>query len=155
MTAKRKLGEALLAANGIAGEGISEEDRQAIEAILKRDKARVRRLKWILVATLCWLLIVYVGLGVGGSAKIDFSKWPVVEAIIIISMTALPLLLIVGGISLLIRSFLLRSREFKAQLLVIQARLSGTRQMTEQLSAIENRLARVETQLGDQGKSES
>ena len=49
MTSKESFREQLLKENGLQADAISSEDMEALQRILKRDKARACRMKWLTV----------------------------------------------------------------------------------------------------------
>ncbi len=132
MSDKRKIGEEMLSANGLAPFGLDENDRLQLRKLLERDRKRVRRLK--IATIIVWAVLpVVVAVWLAASrltASVDLGQpgWSVV-IVPVVFYVALALTVI-----LVVRSFLLRNRERQVQMSEIQARLAGMEKALNQLA---------------------
>jgi hypothetical protein len=128
MTNKKEFRNELLKQNGLAPHGISVEDRQALQRILKRDKARAHRMKWITVAA--WLLLLAAIL-IGAASKRMHEQ---VGLYAIVAVVPLYWVAIVCTISLMVRSWIARNRESQYHHTEIEARLAKVEEELKRLS---------------------
>jgi membrane protein YdbS with pleckstrin-like domain len=128
MASKKEFRNELLKQNGLEPHGISAEDRQALQRILKRDRARARRMKWITAAAWALLLVAILIGGVSKRMQEDFGDYAIVAVL------SLRLVAIVCTISLVVRSWIARNREFQFHHTEIEARLARVEEELKRLS---------------------
>lgn len=129
-----EFGRELLRQNGIGTEGLSEEDRRAIERILARDRARTRRMKWVtLILWAVFFLLVTIG------AVIEKTATPGPElmllkgyfAVVLIPVFFLAMVSMASGI---VHAWISRLRGTDARLIEIHVRLAQIQRELQHLS---------------------
>ena len=129
MASKQSFRDQLLKENGLQANAISSEDREALERILKRDKARACRMKWLTV-TIWGLLLTLLVVG-GVLEKLQIEGVIFVKAgIYVVYMLA-----IVSTISFALRSWMSRNREFLFRFTEIDAHLERVEERLKRLDA--------------------
>ena len=134
MTMNNEIRTGLLAANGIVTEGIPEEDRQALRRILKRDRSRVRRVKW--TAIVAWGLVMafvpatWILMAVLGREALEA---PPLQTVLIIGWFVAFPVAVICTISLVARGLLLVFRERRVWMIETEARLAGIEDSLKQL----------------------
>jgi len=128
MTNKKEFREELLKENGIEPRGISLEDRQVLQRILKRDRARARRMKWITATVWALLLAAFA---IGGVAEKLRSEQPgyLLGAVVLLYPLALYCTIALG-----IRAWIARNREVQFHFTEIEARLASVEEELKRLS---------------------
>jgi len=128
MANKKEFRNELLKQNGLDPHGISAEDRQALRRILKRDRARARRMKWITAAVWALLLAAILIGAVSKRMQGDIGHYTIVAVV------SLYWLAIVCTISLVVRSWIARNRESQFHHTEIEARLARVEEELKRLS---------------------
>ncbi len=134
MTNQKEFREEALKANGVQPHGISEEDRKILGYIIRRDKARLRWMKWAIVIfwglwLLCWLAIATASLtSVGKGVRVD------PQLAVILVPPSLLLLAVVCTISYAIRTWVARGRESQYQMAELEARLARMEEAIKRLT---------------------
>jgi len=139
MTNEKKFRDELLRQNGLQTDVLSVEDREALRRILKRDKARARRMKWLTGITWALVLASVVGgslldqshIGRGVEGYFFLSRSQVVFQVGIVLFYPLA---IVCTISFAIRSWIARNREFHFHVTEIEARLQSIEEVVKHLA---------------------
>jgi len=128
MTNDKNLRNELLKQDGLQADTLSDEDREALRRILKRDRARVRWMKWITGVAWALLLASWAG---------AYAVNPL-SSVAPYFMVGVPLwyaLAIVCTFSLIIRSWALHNREFQFHFVEIEAHLQRIEEAIKLLSA--------------------
>lgn len=126
MTDEKDIGEELLKQNGIEQDILSDDEQERVRLALVRDRARVKRLKW--VTGICWaaalatcLAMVRIGFWTRGDFR-SIHRIMAPRPLGLILMCTLVAAAVCTA-SLFIRSRSLNSREIKASLDEISAQL--------------------------------
>ena len=132
MTDEKNLRSGLLKQNGLQADTMSDEDKEALRRILKRDRARVLRMKWL--TGIAWALLLAAG---AGAYVLKWSNVPEtgITSYFLTGIYLLYPLAIVFVISLVIRSWAARNREFQFHRAEIEARLQRIEEAIKALSA--------------------
>jgi hypothetical protein len=122
MKNKRSFEDQLLSQNGLSRNALSDEDRQVIQKILKRDRARARRVG--LAAIVLWglLAVAFVTLGVLEQAP-STREWFKIGYWVPFMMAGFYIAL-VCSVSWALRSSWARHRSRDSRLVEIEARLT-------------------------------
>jgi hypothetical protein len=123
MKIEEELRERLLEMNGEESSGLSREDRQALRTILKRTRARARRMKWVSAGVWIAFLLVLAGGGLmerSGDLVHDY----LISAAAMGARSLFLLGLVMLG-SFAARAWVAQNREFQASLLALEARLAS------------------------------
>jgi len=128
MTSKESFREQLLKENGLQADAISSEDMEALQRILKRDKARARRMKWLTV--IIWGLFLTSWMVGAVLEKLHVGEIMFLQAGIFI----LYVFAIVFTISFAIRSWMARNREFLFRFTEVDARLESVEESLKRLA---------------------
>ena len=124
MSEEKRLSEELLKQNGTKPGEISHDERERIQRLIARDKARLRRTKW--AAIISWLLLtfLYVLAAIIGVFGVKLRNSPIgpLEAMVIGTLV-IPCIAIYFTISYFLRSRSLTSRQMLASLSSIEEML--------------------------------
>ena len=131
MTNEKKFRDELLRQNGLQTDALSLEDREALRRILKRDKARARRMKWLTGITWALFLVSLAGGFLLEKSHIGGG----VASYFLVGIPVFYPLAIVCTISFAIRSWIARNREFHFHFTEIEARLQRIEEVVKHLAA--------------------
>ena len=127
MTNEKEFRKQLLKANGIDWDGISREDRKALQNILERDRKRAYRMRCATVVT--WVLVL-CAIGVGVLFALLFARG---AEYAITTVFLLFYLAVLCTILYAIRARIARNRELDFHRAEIEARLAKMQEVLERL----------------------
>ncbi len=128
MASENEFREELLKADGLRRNVLYPEDREALGRILKRDRARVRRMKWVTVAVWGALFACWVGLG-AALGRFSIGGFSVVRPVVRMpayasgAFQALFYIALICTASYAVRAWVARGRESQVRMMEFQARL--------------------------------
>ncbi len=126
MREEKDLREELLSQNGMASGWMSPEEKEKLRRLLKRDRARVTRMKW--AAIIAWLLILLVPL-VGAAISHIPVRLPFLQRVMDLG--------IVGGMAMIYIAIFFTINYF------FRSRSLGMRQIQASLRDIQDQLDRM------------
>ncbi|HIJ64634.1 MAG TPA: hypothetical protein HPP77_01680 [Candidatus Hydrogenedentes bacterium] len=126
MTDNQQFRERLIEQNGIAPQRVFHEDRDTIERILKRDRARVRRMKWITIVV--WVAVPLAAVGSASGILGPLSEGLGLSSILLFYLA------LFCTIAYAIRAGVARHREQQAHMIEIEARLAETQEAIKQIA---------------------